>query len=226
MPARLSPARRGHDRGTRLLADLCREAESARLELGLSYADVGRALGVSGEHARRICQGRARSLGLVRLSELLAVLGRDLGARSYPGGPPIRDAPQLALIGRLEALLPAGTRATREAPVVSRSFPNDGSGPFDQRAWDVVLQGPTWRLGVEAETRLHDIQSLLRRITLKQRDGDVDHVVLIVNDTANNRAVVRAATGELRVQFPAPARTTLARLRAGTALEANALLLL
>ena len=67
-----------------------------------------------------------------------------------------------------------------EAPVVTVG---------DMRAWDVLLSGPVV-IGVDAETRLHDIQAIQRRTALKRRDGAVDRVLLVVADTRHNRRVL------------------------------------
>ncbi len=85
------------------MVDLCRELDSARLEHGLSYAALGRAVGLSGDQAARICRGEAPNVSIVMLSGLLAAVALDLSARAFPGGTPVRDASQLALLGRLRA---------------------------------------------------------------------------------------------------------------------------
>jgi hypothetical protein len=41
-----------------LIEDLCRQIESARVDLGLSYTKLGSALGLSGQYIGRICTGR------------------------------------------------------------------------------------------------------------------------------------------------------------------------
>ncbi len=85
---------------------------------------------------------------------------------------------------------------------------SDGSsGPRDRRAWDAVIEGQGWRIGVEAETRLHDVQSLLRRVALKQRDGAVSAVILLVNDTANNRRVLGSSGSSSGPSSPCPRAT-------------------
>jgi hypothetical protein len=69
---------------------------------------------------------------------------------------------------------------------------------------------------VEAETRVHDAQAQQRRLVLKQRDGGVDHVILLLADTRHNRMVLRGAGSVLTEAFPMPARDLLASLAAGT----------
>jgi len=86
--------------------------------------------------------------------------------------------------------------------------------PGDLRAWDAVVRGSTWRIGVEAETVIDDVQAVDRRLALKRRDGDVDHVILLVSDTPRNRralAAAEAAFGDL----PLRTRDVMAALHNG-----------
>lgn len=72
------------------------------------------------------------------------------------------------------------------------------------------------RTAVEGVTRLYDLQATLRRTSLKQRDGDVDRVLLVLSETSHNRAAVRGARDLIDGVFPVPARVALAALRAGS----------
>jgi hypothetical protein len=98
----------------------------------------------------------------------------------------------------------------------------------DLRAWDAVWthRATGLRIHVEAETRLGDVQALLRRLALKRRDGGVARLVLVVADTRTDRAVVRAAAAELAGAFPAEIRQAMVGLRAGTDPGADVMLLL
>jgi hypothetical protein len=103
-------------------------------------------------------------------------------------------------------------------------------GPVgDQRAWDGVIDGLTggetsWH--VEAETRLYDLQAQVRRIHLKQADAGVAHVLLIVQDSPRNRAVISASADWLGDQFPLSRQEVLSALRDGRHPGASAILLL
>jgi hypothetical protein len=101
-----------------------------------------------------------------------------------------------------------------------------GTGPRDPRAWDATISGPGWSIGVEAETRVRDLQAVERRLTLKQRDGDVSTVILLLGDTRHHRTLVRNADAALAIAFPTPARTALRLLRRGEGLSANAVVVL
>ena len=85
----------------------------------------------------------------------------------------------------------------------------------DQPAWDGVLVGNGRVVAVEAETRLHDVQALLRRMAAKRRDSAVSCLVLVVADTRTNRDVVRVARGEFLAVFPADTRSTWTALGDG-----------
>jgi hypothetical protein len=205
-----------------MVIDLCREMEAARLDAGMSYAALGRALDISDEQIARICKGQSPGLTIVRAAELLSVLGRELSARSYPGSTPVRDAGHLALEARFKRALKPTLRLTREVPVVGPRLVSR-SGPPDLRAWDLVVDGGSWTIGVEAETRLHDVQAVLRRIAHKKRDGTVDRIILLVSETRHNRRVLDFAADELRSAFPGSARAALRRLRAGQPVELDSL---
>jgi hypothetical protein len=154
----------------------------------------------------RIERADLPGVSIVQLARLLSVVGLELSARAYPAGLPLRDAAHLKLLARLEALLGAGVRMRREVVL-------QGDGGL--RAWDAVIHGAGAPIAVEAETRLRDLQSLFRRIALKQRDGQVERVILLVAATTNNRRVLREFDSALRGEFPLGTRSVAAALRAG-----------
>jgi hypothetical protein len=134
----------------------------------------------------------------------------------------------LALLSRLRARLATTLVWRTEVPVAASPAPiaSGGRGALDRRAWDAIIEGRDWRVGVEAETRLFDIQALDRRVGLKQRDGVVTAVILLVNDTANNRRILELDDLGLRDRFPGSARSALKQLAAGLPPAANTLLVL
>jgi hypothetical protein len=67
---------------------------------------------------------------------------------------------------------------------------------------------------VEAETRLGDIQALERGIAGKQRDIQIERVVLLVADTRHNRHVIESVP-ELSRRFPIGTRACLAAFTRG-----------
>ena len=137
--------------------------------------------------------------------------------RLYPGGDPIRDAAQFGLLSRLRGRIHPDLRWRTEVPLPL---------PGDRRAWDAVIAGPGFVVGVEAETRLRDIQAVARRTNLKQRDGALDRVLLLVADTRANRHALRQASDVLSTGFPVAQRDALRALNAGRAPAGNALIVL
>jgi transcriptional regulator with XRE-family HTH domain len=227
MPVRQSAPDRGKAKGRRIVLSLSRELEDARFACGLSYADLGKAVGISGQQAARICRAQSPNVSIVRIAGLLAAVGLDISGRAYPSGVPVRDAAHLALLARLRARIPGTTRWIAEAPVVHEPTSVLGApDTMDRRAWDAVIEGSTWRVGVEAETRIGDVQALERRISLKQRDGNVDAVLLLVNDTSHNRRIVADEGPRLRAQFPGTARLAFKCLAAGQPLGSSTILVL
>lgn len=84
----------------------------------------------------------------------------------------------------------------------------------DMRSVDALLREPMFEVMFEAETRVDDIQALIRRIRSKQRDLGCDRVVLVLSDTRYHRELVRLHP-ELREEFPVTPRTGLRALAAG-----------
>jgi transcriptional regulator with XRE-family HTH domain len=211
-------ARRGHDELDRLL----REAEEARVAAGLSYAALARALGLSKSHVARILRRGVTDVGVIRVAQVLAVVGLELTARAHPVAPPVRDAASVALLDRLRTRLSPACVCRTEVPVLELP----ATGFVDLRAWDLAIDGPGWTARLDAETRLGDVQALQRRIALKQRDGRVSCVILLVSRTRHNREVIRAAEASLRAQFPISPRLALQRLGRGESPRGNSMILL
>lgn len=206
----------GETRGRSAVVQIGRELDEAIRAHGLSYASVGRDVGLSGAQIGRIAHGTSPGLSIVQASTLLAAVGQELSIRSYPTGRPLRDAPQLALLARFRALLHSSLGWRTEVAV---------TGGTDLRAWDAVIAGVDWQFATEAETRLRDWQALQRRITLKVRDGNVDGVILLVSKTRTNITVVRSLGMEVDSAFPVSGAAALERLAAGRSPGGNALIL-
>jgi hypothetical protein len=82
------------------------------------------------------------------------------------------------------------------------------------------------RIGVEAETRLVDLQSVQRRIALKCRDSGISRAILLLSATRTNRATLRAFDASIRDSFPTPGREALQALRVGRLPGSSAVILL
>jgi transcriptional regulator with XRE-family HTH domain len=209
------------DRGTRLgrqaVDRIGREIRAARIDRGLSIDKVAGAVGISNAEWSRVERGLSPSVPMLRMARCAAAVGLDLVAKTYPGTSPIRDAAHAELLDDLRAILHPSLRWAAEVPM-----PIAG----DQRAWDGMILGIDWRVGVEAETSPDDGQALARRLTLKLRDGNVDSVLLVVRDGRGAREFVAAARPSLEGLFTVDARRVLAALRSGQAPRGNAVVLL
>lgn len=201
---------RAVDRAARLAAAslqrLGAELRAARVDRSLSIDAVAKTVGVSNAHVSRIERARAPNVPFATLARLAGVAGLDLVARLYPGPTPLRDVAHVELLSDLRAVLHPSLRWAVEVPLPAAG---------DQRAWDALVAGPGWRIGVEAETGPRDAQSLLRRLHLKQRDGQVDGLLLALRDTWASRDFIRVAGPELTAAFPVSSRAALAALRSG-----------
>lgn len=206
MAVKLRPSDIGTERGRALLAATGREIRAARVDRGLSLAAVGAAAGLSASEVSRIERGLVPGAAVVVVARLHAVVGLELGVRSFPGAGPIRDGAHVALLDDFRALLHPSLAWATEVPLPS---------PGDLRSWDGVVRGVDWRRGVEAETAPRDGQALARRIQLKERDGGVDGVILVLRATVQTRRFLREAGGLLASVFPVPGKRALALLGAG-----------
>jgi len=204
---------------SRALVALGEEFREARIAAGLTQRAVAAAAGISGSELSRIEHGRAPHVAYETLVKIGSVLGLDVPLRAFPNGVAVRDAAQMGLLARFRSLLPPSMRHRSEVPI----RPADAG---DRRAWDLVVDGAGWSVGVEAETRLRDVQALCRRIALKARDGGTDRVLLLVADTRHNRHVLRLAADDFASLFPGSRRDALDALRAGRLPPSNAVVLL
>jgi transcriptional regulator with XRE-family HTH domain len=207
----------GNARAREVLARLPAEARAARLDTGLGQEDVARALGISVSQYSRIERGMSPELSIATAVRLFAVLGHDLNVRAYPSGDPISDAAQITLLGRLRDRCHRSLVWRTEVP-----FPIPG----DLRAWDATVVCAAFRAGVEAETRIRDVQALDRRLALKERDGGMDRLILLALDSRANRSTLRGQGAQLLLRFPVPGERALELLGAGVDPGGNALILL
>ncbi|HEY8636143.1 MAG TPA: helix-turn-helix domain-containing protein [Candidatus Limnocylindrales bacterium] len=206
MTTRTRPVDRGTERGRRLRASIGAEIRGARVNRNLTLKEVGRAIGVSAATGSRVERGVLDHVDVMLLARMCAVIGLDLSIKAYPGGDPIRDAAHLELLRDFRALLHPSIEWAVEVPLPVRG---------DSRAWDGFMRALDWRYGVEAETAPRDGQATLRRVALKQRDGQVDGVVLLVRDTAQTRAFLREIQPVVGATFPISGMRAQELLRVG-----------
>jgi hypothetical protein len=163
---------------------------------------------------------RGARLDLTTFSELAgmaAVLGLELGANLYPAGEPIRDKGHQASIGRFRAVLGAAWRVAAEVPLPL---------PGDRRAWDLLLRIPGQLVGVEAETRLRDIQAFVRRIRQRELEGGADAILIVLAESAVNRRLLPQLLEALGPKYATPPRTILRALREGRPLPGSGVVLI
>jgi transcriptional regulator with XRE-family HTH domain len=208
---------RGRRRGRDLSAALLNDIRAARTAANVSVRHIARALGWSHSRYARFESGQLESVEVRDVAEAGAVLGLELSARLYPVGDPIRDAGQQKLRGRLRALIAPAFRVVNEV-----LLPNPG----DRRSWDVLLRLGAQLVGVELETRVRDVQRLVRQLRERERDGGVDHLLLVLSDSAHNRHLLPQLMEALGPGFATPPRSLLRALRTGQALPGSGVILI
>lgn len=144
-------------------------------------------------------------MNLRAIHRIGAVVGLTVSVRLYPDGDPIRDAAHARLLARFRSQLHESLRWRTEVPL-----PNSR----DPRAWDAMIFGDGWRRAVEVETVIRDAQAQERRLMLKLRDGAADTLILVIADSARNRAALASAPAAFAL-LPARSRGILAALRQG-----------
>lgn len=218
MAPRESAVQRGKRIGRTQRRRIADEFRIARLSAGLSQRELGRMISSSHMAIGRLERAEVPNLSVDRVAIVAAVLGLNAYVGLYPEGSPLRDAAHLALIERLRRRL-----GDRLRLMVEVSMPLPG----DLRSADGVIEGaaPRLKIMVEAETRIADVQALLRRVRAKQRDLGCDRLILLLSDTRHNRAVLVAHPG-LRVEFPVDPRASLRALADSNDPGGDALVLL
>jgi len=193
------------------------EIRDARLEPNLSQAALAKRAGWPQSRYSRV----ERGVQLPTLEDLFVVaslLGLRVRLDLFRIDEGIRDQGSQALIARFGSVLAPAWHAAREVP-----FPTLG----DLRSWDLMIRLRTsYRVGVEAETRLRDVQELARRIRQRELHGGVDAILMIMSDSAHNRHHVDELLAVLGPDFGTPATDLLAALKAGEPLPGSGVLLI
>jgi len=217
MTARERAVDRGRRRGRRLLGDLIGDGRDARVTANLTQRQVGDAIGLSDSRISLLERGAYPNVPFAVLAEYLSVVGLELSARAFPVGGAVRDAAQLRLLERFRGLVSKEFGWRTEVPMPIRR---------DLRAWDAGLVREGLRIGIDAETRLRDIQAVDRRVMLKLRDSGWERAILLIAATRGNRAVVREFADALRANYPVPQVDSLRALAGGADPGGNCLLVL
>jgi len=217
MPGREQRIDRARVKANQALIRAGQELHDGRIGAGLTLREVGDAIGRSHTEVGRIEHGLAQHVPYQTLALAAAAVGLELPLRLFPAGEPIRDKGQVPLLGRLR---------TRLAPALGWRTEVALQIPGDLRAWDAAISGPGWLVPVDAESRLHDVQALSRRLALKRRDSGNPTVILLVADTRHNRSVLRLARADLAADFPLQGSTILSELAAGRCPPASGIVVL
>lgn len=207
MATRERPSDLGARDAARFAAETAEQLRVARMELGVSQATVARRAGMSQSQLSRLERGDIELPTLEQLCRASRAVGLEPRFTTYRGETRVRDRASLAILDRLEAMLGAPLRMMREVALPI---------PGDQRAWDARITDGRSSASAECESRLRDLQALLRRIALKQRDDPrAGAVLLVLNRTRHNRDVLREHREALRAQFPLDGAEVARLLRGG-----------
>ena len=193
------------------------DVRATRRAAGLSIREAAQSVGLDESAFGRLERFELEHPTVDQLALACASVGLELGVRAYLVGEPVRDAGQLRLLERFRARLAPGLPWATEVPL-----PSVG----DLRAFDGWTRADDATIGVEAETRLGDLQALERRALLKKRDAGVDRLVLVVADTRSNRDVLASHRAGLRGAFPLDTRAILGALGAGHAPSADGIVVI
>lgn len=187
---------------------------------GISQRALAQQLGISQAQLWRIEERQIADVSLRRLCEMASLLGLEPALTLHPLGDPIRDKGQQALGRRFDGLLAAAWSVTSEALLPL---------PGDLRSWDRLLRliGARERhlVGVDLESRVRDVQDLVRRSRLRERDGGVDAILIVLSDSATNRSLVDQLSEALGPAYATPSRAIRAALRMGHPLPGSGVLL-
>jgi transcriptional regulator with XRE-family HTH domain len=204
-----------------LLARSVSELRQARLTAALSHDQLARELGWSPTAVGRFESGQREDIGIVALSEIASVLGYEVSVGLHPIGDPVRDKGQLACGRRFDAVLSDRWRVTGETLL---------PGAGEQRAWDkllrLVVSSPRYLVGADIESRVWDVQAIVRRTRARERDGQVDHILIVLADTAHNRRVADELRGALGKDYATGSRRLLRALRLGERLPGSGVVLI
>jgi hypothetical protein len=203
-----------------LVSRTLNELEIAREGAGLSCGSIARALGVSKSSAARLLSNGLQDPGVIALSETASVLGFEISLGLHPVGDGLRDKGQLTVGKRLDALLSQRWRVTDETLL---------PGAGELRAWDKLLRlvgtSPRHLVGVDIETRVRDVQALTRRTRVRERDGHVDAILIVLADTATNRRLASELRAALGSDYATSPRVILGALRLGQPLVGSGVIL-
>lgn len=199
------------------LAVARREIRTARLELGMSQAVAARRAGFSRQQWGRLELGQLEGPTLEQLCRATRAVGLEPRFSVFKGETRVRDRGSLAALDRFARILAPPLGLRREVPI-----PLHG----DKRAWDGRISDGTSSASLECESHLRDVQALVRRIMLKQRDDPRSGpIILVLTRSRHTREVLREHREALRALFPLDGAEIARLLRAGRVPAAGGVIL-
>ena len=208
---------KGQILGTKVVALLAAEIRDSRQDANLSQVAVAKRLGWSQTRYSRF-ERNVEPITVEDVFVVATVLGLRPRFDLYRVQEGLRDQGSQKLVDRFCALLSPLWSVKREAP-----FPTLG----DLRSWDVLIRlGSSFRAGVEAETRLRELEELVRRVRQRELHGGVDAIVVALSRSAHNRAHVHELRTALGDSYATPAGDLLTALRTGRPLPGSGVILL
>lgn len=217
MATRETPAERGRRRGEQLVGRLLNELRTARIAADVSQKAIAATLGWSQTEYWRFENRHTVITSVVDIAAAASVLGLEFAAGLHQLGESIRDKGHQALIARFRAQLSGAFKVLAEVPLPM---------PGDRRSWDLLLRLPTQLIGVEAETRIRDMQRLVRHVHQRERDGGVDAIVVLLAATRTNRELVDVLRVALGPTYATSPRQLLWSLRSGQPLSGSGVVLI
>jgi transcriptional regulator with XRE-family HTH domain len=203
-----------------LIARSLTELRQTRVRAGVSQEQLASDLGISQGAYSRIETGRLGDVGVIAISQIASVLGYEVSVGLHPIGDPVRDKGQLACGRRFGALLSDRWRVTDETLL---------PGAGEQRAWDKLLRltdaAPRYQVGADIESRVWDIQAIVRRTRARERDGQVDHILIVLADSAHNRRIADELRRALGADYATGSPRIMAALRKGERLSGSGVVL-
>jgi len=197
--------------------DIGLEVTLARTNHALSIHRAARIAGVAPATQGRVEAGDP-SVGIATLCRVAAAVGLKVWGKAFPTGTPsLRDTGQLSIAERLRSLANTAFRVVLELAL--------GNG----RSIDMVFFGSTEIIATEIERLIADLQAQYRSADAKRTELGASHqrpvrLVIAVEDTRRNRAVVSEHSALIRGMLPATSREIMHALRTNGELGRDGLL--
>jgi transcriptional regulator with XRE-family HTH domain len=195
------------------------EFRIARVSAGLSQRQAAALAGISQTFVSSVERG-VRCPTFMIASRVAAAVGHDLAVRIYPaGGVRIRDSGQVAVLEQIVADTAPAWHSHLELPI----------GETDRRAADLVLEGPTEILHVEAEGGIADLQAQLRaaqlkRVALAKRYDRPVRLIIALPDRRSLRDITSTHAALLSRAFPVRSTSVWRSIRTGSPLGSDGML--